>query len=68
MPSRIASSPVEVDDESDYWRHRDARRLAEFVGAWTEMVAVIEGQFRAAAEGLDVRMRSVELFNPHPLE
>jgi hypothetical protein len=39
---------VDVNDESDYWDHRDARKLAEVVGDWNEMIAAVVGQFKDA--------------------
>ena len=39
---------VEVDDESEYWDHRDAQKLAEVVGDWNEMIAAVAGQFKDA--------------------
>jgi hypothetical protein len=37
---------VEVNDESDYWTHRDVRKLAETVGEWNEMTAAVAGQLK----------------------
>jgi hypothetical protein len=45
---------VTVSDESDYWDHRDVRKLAEVVGEWNEMVAAIAGQFKDAGEGFEL--------------
>jgi hypothetical protein len=42
---------VKVTDESDYWDHRDVRKLAETVGEWNQMVAAVVGQFKDAGEG-----------------
>ncbi len=45
---------VEVNDESDYWDHRDVRKLAETVGEWNEMVAAVAGQLKDAAGGFQL--------------
>jgi hypothetical protein len=45
---------VEVNDASDYWDHRDVRKLAETVGEWNEMVAAVAGQFKDAAGGVQL--------------
>jgi hypothetical protein len=37
---------VDVDDESDFWDHRDVRRLATTVGEWNQMVAAAVGQIK----------------------
>jgi hypothetical protein len=42
---------VNVRDESDYWNHRDVRKLAEAVGEWNEMVAAIAGQLKDLTNG-----------------
>jgi hypothetical protein len=42
---------VSVHDESDYWTHRDVRKLAETVGEWNEMVAAVAGQIKDLANG-----------------
>ena len=41
---------VEVSDEGDYWDHRDARKLAETIGEWNEMIAAVAGQFKDAGK------------------
>lgn len=45
---------IEVSDESDYWDHRDVRKLAATVGEWNEMVAAVAGQIKDAAQGLQI--------------
>ena len=45
---------VEVIDESDYWTHRDVRKLAEEVGVWNEGVAALVGQFKDGLPGLPI--------------
>ena len=46
---------VKVNDESDYWDHRDLRKLAETVGEWNQMIAAIAGQFKDALSGVEVQ-------------
>jgi hypothetical protein len=45
---------VEVNDEGDYWEHRDVRKLAETVGEWNEMVAAVAGRLKDAVEGFQL--------------
>jgi hypothetical protein len=42
---------VQVRDESEYWDHRDIRKLAETVGEWNEMVAAIAGHLKDLSNG-----------------
>jgi hypothetical protein len=46
---------VEVHDESNYWDHRDVRKLAETVGEWNEMIAAVAGQLKDAAGGFQIQ-------------
>jgi hypothetical protein len=41
---------VEVSDESDYWTHRDVKKLAQEVGEWNEMIAGLASELRTEAE------------------
>ncbi len=59
---------VEVSDESDYWEHRDVRKLAETVGEWNEMIAAIAGQFKDAALGMSMEAPITQFANFEHLE
>lgn len=39
---------VEVNDEGEYWQHRDIARLAREVGEWNEQIAAFVGQLNDA--------------------
>jgi hypothetical protein len=41
---------VEVSDESDYWQHRDIKKLAQKVGEWNELVAGVASELRSTAD------------------
>jgi hypothetical protein len=59
---------VEVSDESDYWDHRDVRKLAETVGEWNQMVAAVVGQFKDAVGGPEIQAPITEFPNFEHLE
>ena len=41
---------VEVSDESDYFTHRDMKKLAEEVGEWNELIAGFASELRSTAD------------------
>lgn len=41
---------IEVSDESDYWLHRDMKKLAQEVGEWNELVAGLASELRTTAD------------------
>lgn len=47
---------VGVNDESDYWEHRDVKKLASAVGEWNQFIAAFAGQLmdRAATNGTSI--------------
>jgi len=59
---------VEVSDEGDYWEHRDARKLAETVGEWNQMIAAVVGQFKDAGDGMSIEAPITEFPNFEHLE
>jgi hypothetical protein len=59
---------VEVSDESDYWEHRDVRKLAETVGEWNEMVAAVAGQLKDAAGASNIEAPITDFANFEHLE
>jgi hypothetical protein len=49
---------VEVQDESDYWEHRDLQKLANAVGSWNELIAGFSGLLMDAGKKGDVPVHS----------
>ena len=46
---------VEVSDESDYWKHRDPKKLAGTVGEWNEMkIRVVGGHVTTWLNGTEM--------------
>lgn len=41
---------VEVSDESDYWTHRDMKKLVQEVGEWNELIAGFASELRSTAD------------------
>jgi len=41
---------LEVSDESDYWQHRDMKKLVQEVGEWNELIAGFASEFRSTAD------------------
>ena len=58
----------EVHDESDYWEHRDVRKLAENVGEWNEMVAAVAGKIKDAGVGALIQAPITQFANFEHLE
>jgi hypothetical protein len=59
---------VEVSDESDYWEHRDVRKLAETVGEWNELIAAVVGQFKDGPLGTSMEAPITQFANFEHLE
>jgi hypothetical protein len=58
----------EVSDESEYWKKRDAKALAETVGRWNAMMAGFVGSMKDARGGKDVQAEITNFPNYEHLE